>query len=81
MRRVCVDRICPLFVSELAFLYIWARFAARLYADHPSPVLNACGFAVWASRIIPNPSENGSKSTIRSYLTLNFFSVPEKYGS
>ena len=48
-------------------------------ANHPSPVLNDCGFAVWASRMIPNPSLNGSKSTIRSYRTRNLFFGPEKY--
>ena len=60
----------------VVFYYIWARLVARLKANHPSPVLNDCGFAVWASRMIPNPSLNGSKSTMRSYLTRNFFLGP-----
>ena len=29
--------------------------------------------------MMPNPSLNGSKATIRSYRTLNFFFGPEKY--
>ncbi len=59
--------------------YIWAKFVARLNANRPSPVRKLWGFAVWASRMIPNPSLKGSKSTIRSYLTLNYFFPPEKY--
>ena len=35
--------------------------------------------AVCASRMMPNPSLNGSKSTIQSYRTRNFFLRPEKY--
>ena len=36
--------------------YIWARLAARLYTNQPSPVTNVCGYAVRASRMIPSPS-------------------------
>ena len=35
-------------------LYIWAGLIAKLWANQPSPVLKACGFAVWASRMMPN---------------------------
>ena len=59
-------------------IYICARFVTRLNANHPSPVLNAWGFALCASLISPNPSSKGSKSTIRSYRTRNFFFAPEK---
>ena len=48
-------------------------------ANHPSPVRKDWGLAVWASLISPNPSSYGSRSTIRSYLTRNFFLRPEKY--
>ena len=36
--------------------YIWARLTARLYENQPSPVLNACGLAVWLSFMMPKPS-------------------------
>ena len=49
-----------------------------MYANQPSPVRKLCGFAVWASRMIPKLSLNGSKSMILSYRTRNFF-LTEKY--
>ena len=34
--------------------HIWARLVAKLWANHSSPVLNTCRFAVCVSFMMPN---------------------------
>ena len=36
--------------------WTWSRLAARLWGNRPSPVRKVWGLAVWASRMMPNPS-------------------------
>ena len=53
---------CSGYCCEVSLIpHSWARFTAKLNANQPSPLLNACGFAVWASHMMLNPSLNGSK--------------------
>ena len=53
----------------MAHPWIWARLAARLWGNRPSPVRKVWGLAVCASRMMPDPSLKGSKATILSYRT------------
>ena len=66
-----------LFVVHLG-LSNWPRFTARLKANQPSPVLNACGLAVWASRMVPKLSAKSSRSSTQSYLSRIFPGFPRR---
>ena len=76
--NVEIGWVMAIIATDFPLTLICAKLVARLKANQPSPVLKLWGLAVWASRMMPNPSSNGSKSTMRSCRTPTLLFVPEK---